>query len=57
MKFGIFYILTILSWNIVMDDWNLDEFHLVSDNNFNIVNLYVEIRRKKKKKREARNDK
>jgi hypothetical protein len=28
-----------LWWNIVMDDWNLDENHLVSDNNGNIVNL------------------
>ena len=29
-----------LWWNIVMDDWNLDENHLVSDNNWNIVNLW-----------------
>ena len=26
-----------LWWNIVMDAWNLDENHLASDNNYNIV--------------------
>ena len=38
-KFGIFYILTLLYWNIVMDDLNLDKIHLVSDNNYNFINL------------------
>jgi len=28
-----------LVMNIVMDDWNLDENHLVIDGNYNIVNL------------------
>ena len=28
-----------LWWNIVMDDWNLDENHLVSDSNCNTVIL------------------
>jgi len=35
-----------------MDDWNLDEFHLVSDNNSNIVNLYVKKKEEKKRGKE-----
>ena len=38
--FGMFFILTILIWNInVMDDWYLDDNHLVSDSNCNIFNM------------------
>jgi hypothetical protein len=29
-----------LWWNIVMDGWNLDESHLISDSNCNTINLY-----------------
>ena len=38
-KFGMFYILTSLKWNIIMDDMNLDENSFGSDNNCNIANL------------------
>ena len=32
-------LLSNLSWNIVMDDWNLDENHLLRDINCNTLNL------------------
>ena len=38
-KFNMFNILTILEWNIIMDDWTLDGKSLESDNNPNTVNL------------------
>ena len=31
-------LVTNLWWNIVMDDWNLDEKHLVSESNFSTIN-------------------
>ena len=34
-----FCILNIFWWNIVMDDWFLDENHLLSDSVCNIINL------------------
>ena len=39
-KFDVFCILTIMWWEIIMTDWDLDEFHLVSDGNCNIGILY-----------------
>ena len=38
-KFGTICILTNMWWNIVMNDWILDEKHLVSDGDCNIVNF------------------
>ena len=39
-KFGTFYILTKLWWNVVKDDWSLDEkIVLVKDSDYNIVHL------------------
>jgi len=34
-----FCTLTFMQWNIVMDKWDVDENHFISDNFYNIVNL------------------
>ena len=46
-KPDMFCILGLMEWNIVMDDYQMDENHLVSDNNCNIVNLLCSFKKNK----------